>query len=375
MDMNFTDADISLFLKLVIELGGGNIVDDSPDKYVRLASTGKLETLTVEGRAMPLAIYGTRATDAIIINPFAEGESDSSKNLWFYSSRNVILSSLIIAIMRKLLTIGAETASKKKSDKEGETDNRAIGLLSKHILNIDDKTVKEFDSITKSFKDFFIIYYNKSTRQGEATCFVFNEMQRKAYPNVRVKSWEVFSGLLLDVLNVSDLSEFNYVPKMQGIPVLESFANILVTIYEHMEESLKVIDRPVSNTGTIRSHLKYLAQYAAKSRWCTGPQMATATPVGMPMPFQAMPNMMPQAVPYGAVGLPGMVNMGVPAMPGMMAPMAAMSGMSPVGAPMSGVMPMTQYPALQGMPVTQTMPTSRGTGNPEFANPFARPGQ
>ena len=32
MDTNFTDADISLFLKLFIELGGGNVVDDSPDK-------------------------------------------------------------------------------------------------------------------------------------------------------------------------------------------------------------------------------------------------------------------------------------------------------------------------------------------------------
>lgn len=366
MDTNFTDADISLFLKLVIELGGGNIVDDSPDKYVRLASTGKLETLTVEGRAMPLAIYGTRATDAIIINPFAEGESDSSKNMWFYASRNVILSSLIIAIMRKLLTVGAETTNKRKGDKDGDPDNRAIGLLSKHILNIDDKTVKEFDSITKSFKDFFIIYYNKTTRQGEATCFVFNEMQRKAYPNVRVKSWEVFSGLLLDVLNVSDLSEFNYVPTMQGIPVLESFANILVTIYEHMEEALKLIDRPVSNTGTIRSHLKYLAQYAAKSRWCTGPQMATAAPMGMPTPFQPLPSMLPQAMPYGSMGLPGM---GLPGMQTGLLPM------SPMSMTLNGGVPAGSYGVIGGMPAPQmTGQAMNPSVNPSFANPFSRPG-
>lgn len=367
MDTNFTDADISLFLKLFIELGGGNVVDDSPDKYIRHASDGKLETLTVDGRAIPLATYGTRATDAIIINPFAEGESDSSKNLWFYSSRNVILSSLVIAIMRRLLVIGAESVSKKK-DKEvkEEPDNRAIGLLSKHILNIDDKMVKEFDSITKSFKDFIIVYYNKSTRQGEVSCFILNEAQRKAHPSIRVKTWEVFAGLLLDILNVRDLSEFNYTPNTQGIPVLESFTNIYVTIFEHIEDALKLIDRTTTSMGTIRSHLKYLSQYAAKARWCTGPQPAAINPVGMQSPLPVLPGV--GMLPMTAANLLPVQTQ----LPGMLPPMNM--GM-PVGIPGGIDMPPlvgTQMP--NGMPMLQpTLNTPTSTPSGEFANPFNRP--
>ena len=354
MEANFTDAEISSFIKDVIELGGGNTVDDSPDKYIRLASSGKQETLTVDGRAVPLAIYGTRATDVIIINPFAEGEADSSKNLWFYSSRNIILAAIIIKIMRHLLALGAENTSKKKpeKDKDAAVDMKAIGLLSKHILNVDEKMVKEFESISKEFHNFFNIYYNKTSRQGEVKCLVFNEAQRKAFPSVRVKSWDVFSGLLLDILNVSDLSEFNYVPQTQGIPVFESFSNILVSVYEHIAEAAKVINREITNIGTLRSHLKYLPQYYGKARWCTSAQPQALNPMGMPSPLPQM-NMVPMQ-PL----VPGVMGAGIPnAMP-----MMYNTGMAQLGVPgitvtggpmMPPVMPSPTFGGVPMVPVQQ----------------------
>lgn len=387
METNFSDADISSFLKSLIELGGGNVVDDSPDKYIRLKSTGKQETLTIDGRSQPLAIYGTRATDAIIINPFAEGEADSTKNTWFYASRNIVLSAILASIMKKLLTIGAENANRKKGEKE-TADMKAIGLLSKHILSVDEKMVKEFESLSKELHNFFNIYYNKTTRQGEVKCVIFVEAQRKAFPSIRVKTWDVLAGLMRDILNVTDLSEFNYMPQTLGVPVFESFANILVNIYARLEEPMKLIDRTVDNLAALRSHLKYLPQYYGKAKWCTAPQpavganMGMASPLVMPAPMggnYVMPNQMPGMLPAGAAGvmpgvMPGMMNGMVMPYANPVMPMPAgtmMPGMVNTTVPMMPMPAGSAYGPMAVAPIGTLAPTQNDKLSPS-ANPFAR---
>ena len=117
MEDKFTDADISNFLKGLLELGDINTVDDSPDKYIRTKS-GDQETLSVDGVKKPLAIYGTRAEDAIIINPLAEGESGAERNAWFYGNRKMVLAAMIKTIIAKALAVGAASHARKKTDKD-----------------------------------------------------------------------------------------------------------------------------------------------------------------------------------------------------------------------------------------------------------------
>lgn len=367
MEQSFSDRDISTFLKLLLEEGEMNVVDDSPDMYIRLKATGKQETISVDGRSMPLAIYGTKATDAMIINPFAEGEAESIRSTWFYTSRNLVISSLVAAIVKKLLEVGAASASKKKDD---NPDRKAIALMSKRILDVDEKMVKEFSSLTKAgdLRNFFQIYYNKTAKQGEVRCVVFVEAQRKAYPSIRVKTWEVLEGLIKDILNINDLSELNYSPKTIGIPVFESYVNIYINVLKRLAEPLKIIGKELKNIGTLESHLKYLPQYYGRAKWCTTPQANVSQ-----QPVLGLPWSVPLTVPTPGVTVPGAMVPGIPGMVNTSVPMP----MSPYGMPMPGMLPAQApgFPAINvpmGVPPQVPAPIMPQPATQNSDNPFTR---
>lgn len=387
METQFTDQDVSNFLKQIIELGGCHIVDESPDKYIRLASSKKQEVLTVDGASKPLAIYGTKAVDAIIINPFAEGDADSTRNAWFYASRNRILSMSLIAIMQHLLQIGAEARKKNKHKGETEepTDLTAIRLLGSFALDVDEKMLKEFKNISADASKFFVVHYNKTARQSEVSCVLYTEAQRKSFGNsIRVKTWDVLRGIMNAVLDTDDLSVFTTVPNTLGFPVFESYTKTLIKVYEAIREPLTMLGREPEQLETLNSHLRYLDQYAAKAKWCTSvtttPIAPMPTPQGTPwqspMPvgvpgMAPIPGMMPQ-VP---MGMPGTVPMAPqPVMPpmGTMPPMQQMApmGMVPMNtmAPMGGMMPPIP---MGGMPQPYSASPMQNAG--KSRNPFERP--
>lgn len=363
MEQAFSDKDISSFLKLLLEEGNMTVVDDSPDMYIRLKANGKQETISVDGRSMPLAIYGTKATDAMIINPFAEGEAESVRSTWFYTSRNLVISGLICGIVKKLIEVGAASASKK--GKDDNPDRKAIALMSKRILDVDEKMVKEFTSLTKmgDLRNFFQIYYNKTSKQGEVKCVVFSEAQRKAYPSIRVKSWEVFEGLIKDILNINDLAELNYAPKTIGIPVFESYVHIFVDVLKRLEEPLKITGQELHNLGTLESHLKYLPQYYGRAKWCTTPQVATDA-----QPVMGVPWAMPLSVPTPGFGVPG-------AMPTI--PMAGTGVPMPFNSYQVGGVPMGMPNAVPNpMPYQNTVPIIPGAPAPQVpTQPVMMPAQ
>ena len=341
-EVQFTDADISAFLTGLIELGGIYTVDDSPDKYIRKKSDGKPETITIDKRNMPLAVFGTKATDALIINPFAEGETDTEKHTWFYATRNMTLAAHIVALVTKILEVGA--AAQKKAKDEKEPENMAtVRLISKHVLDVDEKMVKEFKTISKELTNFFTIYYNKSTKQGEVSCLIFKQAQRKPFTSVRVKTWDVLEGIMEDILGTKDLSDFNYRPTVIGAPYFECFANILVKMYETINDKLVIIDKQIPNEllGSLRSHLKYFPQYCGRAQWCSSPTpiiQPTAAPVfngginpmtltGAAPVINSTPNLIPvtspvampqNVMPYGATGT------------GMLPPMQPQPAMAPL---------------------------------------------
>lgn len=366
----FTDSDISSFLKGLIELGEAQTVDDSPDKYIRSAITGEQVTMTQEGKRVPLAIYGTSASDAIIINPFSEGETESTKNSWFIESRNTILGTLIAGVIEKLLTIGAENKDKKKVDK-GEENRLATKYLSKCVLDIDEKMIDEFVTIRQDIYKFFHISYNKTKRLGEVKCLVFNPLMRDSFKKqVRQKSWGVFEKLVFAVLNTEDLADFTYKPDSIGIPVFEAFANILIDVYDHIKDALKIVDIKVPGLNALKSHLKYLKEYQAAAAWCSTAnvgvqQPANVAPTPWSLPQSTLP---PSVVPMANTGM--MPYTSVPQMPMQMPPM-----MSPFGVPTVSTLPPTLSTTvpINPMPVqVQTVGQSMGVPTSMHAsdNPF-----
>lgn len=297
---NVTDQDVSTFLTQLIELGGVDTVDDSPDKYIR-DMDGNIVTINWEGKAYNLAIYGTKATDVAIINPFAEGEANSARHIWFYSSRNTILSGVLIKIMIHLLQIGANAHKKGKNKEQQPVDLDAAEFLSKHVLKVDEPMVKEFDKLQKaSLRDFAKVYYNTSTKTGEFNCIIFNTAQRSSVAkSVRTSTWTTLENIMLDVLRVKSLSEFSYKSHMLGCPMFDAVAHVLVNVYAHLQDALKMMGTPVLTVTSLESHLKYIQEYFDRSKWC---HSAIAS-----MPVQAapaMPGQYPWSPTYSAFGMP-----------------------------------------------------------------------
>lgn len=384
-EVNFTDSDISAFLKGLVELGGVYVVDDSPDKYIRIKSTNEISTTNVDGIMKPMALYGTKSSDCIIINPFVEGEVDSARNKWFYSTKNTELSAFLVAILKHLLEQGADSKKKKKDDSDKSTDLLAVSLLEDVVTDIDEKMLKEFKTITNELSNFFNIYWNKSLNQCEVKCSIYITAQRKAFgQSIRVKTWEVLETLMNKVLGTKDLGEFTRKPTTLGVPVFETFVGILLEIYGRILEPLKMIGHELTtNIECLKSHLKYVGHYASKAKWCIGPQPMT----------QQVPAQLPWNNPMGMSGVP-MISNNIP-MPTspvvptynfnigtMGAPMGAPMGYTPMGAPMGAPMcgPMVDN---AGVPLMSIQPQAPGMPNPmqqqqmmslpRKDNPFSKP--
>lgn len=359
-NVQVTESDVSACLKALIELGNVNTVDDSPDKFIR-SKNGDVVTLQVENNvSRPLAIFGTRSADALVVNPFSEGDSESFRNIWFTRTRKVILSGYIAGIIKELLNIGVAANGNKATTKKGKEvkDPTEDPLITKLLMNsieeIDANMVKEFDKISKDLEDFFSIYYNKTNKRTQVNCVITNVEQRKQFGVVRAKTWVVLENILYKVLGVKDLKELVYTPTVENIQVFESFVTALVDIYKRIKEPLvKLCGQELPQLGELESHVKYLKNYASKASWCVSSTIVPATPVNQsavpwvssvpnaslvptaPVPMAA-PGVLP--LPPMPVGVP-MGTQGFGQVPGMMPAAIPQAAVTPFGMVPNAVVP------------------------------------
>lgn len=364
-EISFTDEDISSLYRQMIELGGVNTVDDSPDKYVRCKLNDKIAFITsADGKNKDVAIYGSKNPNVIILNPLAEGDTESAANSWFMSTCNTVLAGNLARIIKAVLDAGVESHKKKKGKEEENNNLVILKLLGKDAEAVDEKMLKEFDNIARPATKFFTIHYNRATKQGEVKCPIFTLAQRKSNPNVRVKTWETLQHILGRILGTEKLEEFSYSPGTIGIPAFESFANILVRIYDAIQEPLSAIGVKVEHLGELKSHLKYLPQYYAKAKWCVTPQCGTTQVQTTPVTTSVTPWVAP--TPSPAQATPVQVQ---PAFTPAPSPMVQV----PVQVPtITATTPVAVPPVFGGVPVTAPQQPAYGGGGANSNNPFAR---
>lgn len=361
--------EVGSFIKALIEVGGIHYVEESPDKIIRNVSDDSPVNITVDGRPVPLAIFGTNNPEVIMVNPFIEGDAENGKATWLYQSSNLILAAHIRKIMMVLLETGA--ASKKKGGTD-EPNRKATEMVSKWVTSIDDKMIKEFNTLSSNLTDFCCIYYNKNNKRSEFRCIIANEAQRKAFSTIRKGTWEVLEGLLYTILQVENLAEFDYTPQLISVPLLEAYTHTLVEVYDKLQDAMSLIDRHDKHIPALRSHLKYLSDYYHYAKMYKTP--STASYPSAPAPVAPA-----QYGPYGINGGSGYVS-NVPA-PAYTAPMGMVStysyGVPNVPAPVcgftSGPAPMpaavamvTPYPAAAGYPASQPIATLVSTDRPLY---------
>lgn len=287
------DQDVENFIGGMLELNGLNTVDTDDNKYIRVKSddenNGKIESIITADGEKPLAIYGTKATDAAIINPFVEGDAGTPLGNWFYTTRNTQLSCIIRVLITKVLEAATRSKKGKKSN-EQPYDKYCSRYISGDISSVTQKTVDEFNSLFKSDKAFFNIFYKNRERVGKINCLLFASTVKKTYPNIRVGSWEIFQSIFLNLLGIKSLDDLDYNPESPNVPVLESFCNILLKIYSNLQEPIKkLLGREIVGIEALQEHLKNLDAYYQTAKWC-------ATTTSVVAPVQEQPNVLPPAI-------------------------------------------------------------------------------
>lgn len=376
--MEFSNDQISIFLKEIIELGNIYEVDTNSEKYIRSVATGEIVDIPQNNQQKHLAIYGTQARDAVIINPFADGELGNMQNMWFYHSRNVSLGGLVVKLMHHILSIAANANNAKK--KAGTKDEKFIKYLGKYAVSVDDKMVKEFESISSNIKDFMSIYYNKSKRRSELKCVLFLDSTKASYTNVRKASWEPLQEIMLKILGVKDIKDFTVAPSSAAIPTFESFVNVYLNVFDSIKEPLKLIDVYIDTTA-IRGHLPHLDLYYNRAKWCssnTNIQQA-ADNVGTSAPWNQTPGPVPPTntvcgpvAPNGSIGGP-VPPIGVQpiSVGGPVSPNGSMGGpVSPMGIQSGYPVPANPYPSYGMMSSPLGMAPASPTAGRTSGNPF-----
>lgn len=110
--MENRDKDVENFIGGLVELAGYDTVDGDDNKYIRICSkgddNGAIESIRTAEGEKPLAIYGSLANDAAIVNPFVEGNSNVALDNWIYTSQNGQLGAIMQSVIRKILNLQPE---------------------------------------------------------------------------------------------------------------------------------------------------------------------------------------------------------------------------------------------------------------------------
>lgn len=385
----FKDADVTDFLKRTIEHGMTYKVDDGPTRYIHWRDNDEIVHYTIDGVTKPLAIFGTNQGEIWFINPFAD-TAKSAENSWYRSTLRSVLAANIGAVIKTLLKTAVEQ-SKKGKKAAGDADLLAIELLGKETPNIDAKMLNEFETITADLSKFLSINYDRSDPKkpkGTLTCAITSPAQRRAFSSVREKTWKVLNNLLLKVLNVSDLSEFDYTPTVIGFPSFECFIHVLENVYDHANKALALISREEPDRDIMAQHLANLNEYYAIAKLvrpsvtpgaekrpvatATAPVTPVVPNLAQPAPMMSAPAMVPppvtQAIPTPTMGVP---TMGMPGMaPGM--PGAAVAIPTPTMSMMPAA-PAPMVPTCQGYQQVYQVPNYAQSVYPQILTPPAVP--
>lgn len=326
----FTDGDVAKFYANLINLTHSWTVETGAIAYVRKVSSGGKVRLDGDSNDEPryLAIYGSCATDAAILNPLAEGETVSAVNAQFYHMLSLSLGGHILKLGRLAIQyaiLGRKTATAKQADAEAKAGTKAskakkadkkdfteeqlissmkanekvneldddqilqvADLLSGIITDIDATTLTEYDKVAKDagVTGFLNITYFRRERQSRVTCRIFNENQRKIFPSVRSKSWDVFTVLLKRIMHVTDLSELSHKATVQGAPSFETTVTTFVDLYGRLMPLLPLLDIKVNKTAynEAKDTLAYIPQLYGVAKWAVTAQ-AQPQPQQQPSPF------------------------------------------------------------------------------------------
>lgn len=346
-DVKVTDRDVTLLYSNMINLGGAwtsDIQSHSDEFYIRRTTTGDKVLL---GDDKYLAVYGSTAKDATIMNPLVD---DGGANLEFYRMCTFSLSAMLVGILRFLVEYGSKCAESSKvvptlakttkktgakNKKTGTTESSpvlpeanpkdyniseehklmAAKLLTGVATSFKSDTIKYFDraiahSEKHPIRNFISIRYDEGTRTSTMCCRALTEEYQSKYPGVTQTHWNIFNTLIRRVLDIEDGATISHTAAPMVSPKFESFAHVYLSIYERVMKYLPLINKtPDPHMFDVtKAYLPLISKLCAIARWATtsSSSAAVTTPGtnragGTALPVNEKTSFGQRLVPVGTV--------------------------------------------------------------------------
>lgn len=402
----FSSQDITNFLKLFIEAGGGYIVDD--ENVIRRESTGEMWCIPNSEnppRNVKLVIYSTtqKDPDVIMVNPFSEGLQTSAELQWFYITKNFVVSSYLRLLYIKII----ENCLKVKANEE--LDSEIVKLISPYLDMVDEKMYDEVKLASEKLHTFCDIYWNANKKVCELKVSVFSENFRKSFAKrVRQKTWAFLTEVAKNVFGTDNPTEvYRMKSDNHGCAKFEAFSQVFLMVFKAYRPYFPLTpDFKIFDLEMMEKHISMIPLYYHRAKNMVSPVLKPkaeipkhATPPWKPVPVVAtVGEYIPPAaptLPTPVVGVPvGQqqpshqvnTNPAIPSLPVAHVPVQAMPVAAPtmmaapvsIGhavamqqqMPMGGYgypgNPMVQQPYPQMHPGVAAMPMGAPLGNPQM---------
>jgi len=225
--VQISDDQITLFLKWLIELSAHYYVDDQ--NYIRNSEDGECVFIPGDSKSnvrRPIILYSANITDpdALILNPFVEGNIGSEVKRWFYSYLGQVFCNHVRMIQKFIIRKAIEAKDKTKKSENLELS----ALISPWITHCDEKSIQEFDKITRPISDYLNVIYITNKRECRLNCGLLDDKIKTIHgKDIRKKFWEPILDMLKLILNTQDFSDYFVISSNLACPQLDSTLRLL----------------------------------------------------------------------------------------------------------------------------------------------------
>lgn len=239
-------------IKFLVECGNIYYVDS--DGYVRERDKDTIAQVRKGKETADLMIFQEVIKDnnAVILNPFAEGLSETVAQNWLFKYQAMSLIHKILDFSKFIVELVLNQKLKSEVDNKVEISTALNKLISPYMA-MTKTTLSDIDKIA-SYDDFMSIGYKAKFKEASLRCGLFEGPSLKEkYSAVQVKTWKFLEDVVCMLLkidpsidNSKKMDEFKFKSTVLGYPRLDAKLNLLYMIYERANDCFDLMDNAPS---------------------------------------------------------------------------------------------------------------------------------
>jgi len=192
--------------------------------------------------------------DAVILNPFSDGNIESEASNWLYFHFNIMFAIKLQDAIKQLAEL-----SLLSGDKDIEMNTDLLSYVSKYSKRVDKKFLSELNTICDNNEQkLFTVVYLKKQKKAKVVSDLFSSTAfKESFKGIRAKSWTLLSDMYCDLLKIptttkddKKLDKYNVSMKNIKMPKLSAILELYGMLYESVYDIYTLLDEYNEDTGT-----------------------------------------------------------------------------------------------------------------------------